>query len=80
MVTDNDRFGHEGNLFTGMDYTKNMTIPAWPDREEYLYEPHFFTTPAGTMQRWYGSKMPAILFRRRSTDELIGGIRDLIRG
>jgi len=59
---------------------KKMTIPAWLDREEYPYEPHFFTTPAGTMQRWYGSKMPAILFRRRSTDELIGGIKDLIRG
>jgi hypothetical protein len=27
MVTDNDRFGHEGNLFTGMDYTKKNDDP-----------------------------------------------------
>jgi haloalkane dehalogenase len=26
-----------------------MTIPAWLDREEYPFEQHFFTTPAGNM-------------------------------
>jgi len=26
-----------------------MAIPAWLDRKEYPFEPHFFATPAGTM-------------------------------